>query len=82
MHSYPDDDIEMIKSGRWAAFALAVKRPNNEEVNFVYEFGCIFPKSKNVVVLVSIWDFDPAFDYDQITYESVEALVGAGWMVD
>lgn len=73
----PEDDIAMIKVGDWPCFfALPLKRTMSKTPNI----GCITPDEKTVILLTSIWDFDP--DAKTIKYDSVEEMVGEGWMVD
>ena len=75
----PKDDIAMIKVGSWPClFALPVKKPGTLEGD--YDHGCITPDEKTAILKTSLWDFDPFAK--KIEYESVEAMVADGWMVD
>lgn len=76
-----DEDIAMIKSGSWPCeFALPVKKPPLTRGYGDYEFGCIVPTEKTVVLKTDLWDFDPFAE--RIEYNSVEELIADGWMVD
>lgn len=74
----PEDDIAMIKVGSWpCSFALPLKRISG---TLGGDYGCISPDEKTIILITAIWDFNPFAK--KIEYDSVEAMVADGWMVD
>ncbi len=74
----PEDDIAMIKGGPWpCVFALPLKRRLGTSGG---DYGCVTPDERSVILVTTIWDFDPFAK--KIEYDSVEAMIADGWMVD
>ena len=74
----PKDDIAMIKVGSWpCSFALPLKRFLGTSGG---DYGCITPDEKTTILITTLWDFNPFAK--KIKYDSVEAMVADGWIVD
>lgn len=78
MHKYPEDDIAMVKGNNWPyPHVLCMKKSLS---NGDYEHGCIVRSDRSVIFKTNVWDWNP--NTEKIKYNSVEAMVDDGWMVD
>ena len=69
----------------WPGESFCVKqkpKPGEKEDSLYYKaFGCIF--KRGTPIEIHLRDFDPAKDFiKSTTYDSVDAMIADGWIVD
>ncbi len=85
------DDLSMMKNpGKWSRYPiLPIKRVNKS--GGMPEFGLLLPIKNPVVYLVNMWDLgdlgiktvaDIMSKVKSISYDSFEAILDDGWVVD